>query len=282
MADSPPIRADTIAGLLACRHSKDVIVFECKTGPTHYAGAFSKGRHGVGVMDAWVMAKSWANPCVTVHEIKVSRRDFIGDDKWRGYLPFCNQFYFAVAPGVVNEGEVPDEAGLLVTSKTGGRLFTKKKAPYRDIPIADDVFRYILMCRTVITRDYGVDNREYWQSWLEDKEEKRKTGREVSQAIQKLAGQRIDEIERENTKLKNRMSKYDSIAAVLKRMEIDIDRVSIWETDYTMEGRIKRMREAFPKGFERDVSVAHDHLGRVLKRIQDAKQPDDVGDDISL
>lgn len=32
---------------------------------------------------------------VTIIEVKSCRADFRTDTKWKGYLPFCNQFYFA-------------------------------------------------------------------------------------------------------------------------------------------------------------------------------------------
>ena len=53
-------------------------------------------------------------------------------DKWRGYLPYCNQFYFVTPPGLVDPGEVGSDAGLIVCSKNATRLYTKRKAPTRD------------------------------------------------------------------------------------------------------------------------------------------------------
>jgi hypothetical protein len=54
--------------------------------------------------------KTWL---ITGFEIKVSRADFLGDKKWQNYLPYCNRFYFATTPGVVEPKELPDEIGLL-------------------------------------------------------------------------------------------------------------------------------------------------------------------------
>ena len=85
------ITAQTVLELLAAKHSRDVFVPECKNGATHFADGMQK-------IDAWAMKKSWASPCVTAHEIKVSRADFLKDDKWPGYLPYCNQFYFVTTP----------------------------------------------------------------------------------------------------------------------------------------------------------------------------------------
>src|SRR5690242_5105664 len=113
------IDAYLIRKLLAAKHAEDVLVPECKDGPTQ-GGSHRR-------MDAWVMSKSWANPCVTGYEIKVSRSDFLGDEKWRTYLPLCNEFYFVAPSGIIEPDELPPEAGLLCVSSTGTVLFRKKK-----------------------------------------------------------------------------------------------------------------------------------------------------------
>ena len=83
MAD---LTAKDILRLIESRHSGDLVVAECKDGPTHYA------RHRR--LDAWVMRKSWSKPALYGYEIKVSRQDFLKDDKWPDYLPMCNELYF--------------------------------------------------------------------------------------------------------------------------------------------------------------------------------------------
>jgi len=76
--------AHQLVDLLAAKHSEDVFVPECKLGPSY--------GDGNGRIDAWAMAKSWAHPLVNAYETKVSRSDFLNDNKWQMYLPFCNQF----------------------------------------------------------------------------------------------------------------------------------------------------------------------------------------------
>lgn len=66
-----------VVELLRAKHSGDVFVEECKNGPTH-----SAGRGGMVRMDAWAMPRSWAHPAVSGYEVKISRSDFLGDDKW--------------------------------------------------------------------------------------------------------------------------------------------------------------------------------------------------------
>src|SRR5690606_37137616 len=137
---------------------------ECKDGPTH--GAEHRR------LDGWAMAKSWAHPTVTGYEVKVSRSDFLQDTKWPDYLPMCNELYFVCPTGLIQPPEVPAEVGLLWASKTGTKLYTKKKAQYRDVKIPEEVFRYVLMCRAKITDEHPSfgSTREYWERWLEDQQ----------------------------------------------------------------------------------------------------------------
>lgn len=46
-------------------------------------------------------------------EIKVSRADFVGDDKWTEYLRFVNYFFFVTVPGLVQPSELPPEVFLM-------------------------------------------------------------------------------------------------------------------------------------------------------------------------
>ncbi len=150
-------KAGEILELLRCRHSRDIFVCECKNGPSQCKSHLR--------MDAWAMKPSWANPCATVYEIKVARSDFLRDDKWRAYLPYCNQFYFVCPAKLIKPEELPGEAGLICVASTGTKLYTKKKAPYRAAEIPEELYRYLLFARAVIETEYHVPRdatREFW------------------------------------------------------------------------------------------------------------------------
>lgn len=187
--------SDAIVKLLATRHSKDVFVPECKDGPTHYVSHMR--------LDAWTMNKSWAHPCATGYEIKVSRSDFLQDNKWHGYLPLCNQFYFVAPKGLIDVSELAPEAGLLavIGKGHGTRLLTQKKAPHRDIELPEAIYRYILMCRVSVTEEtFQMDVQERgdaWRRWLKEKKENQRLGWQVSRRIR----ERATEIEIENARL---------------------------------------------------------------------------------
>lgn len=61
------------------------------------------------------------NPCV--HEVKISRADFLADvartEKRTGYSKIAEVVYYAAPQGMINVGEVPAECGLLVEVSTG-------------------------------------------------------------------------------------------------------------------------------------------------------------------
>ncbi len=58
---------------------------------------------------------------LAIVEIKVSRADLLGDDKWRDYLAYCDRFYWAVPQSLsalLDDAHfLPDEAGLLVADR---------------------------------------------------------------------------------------------------------------------------------------------------------------------
>lgn len=227
----PNYIAQELVDLLASRHSKDVFIPECKDGPTH-----SK-RHVR--MDAWAMNKSWAHPVVSAYEVKVSRADFLKDNKWPAYLPLCNQFYFVAPGGLIDLSELPAEAGLLTCAGkgSGARLLTKKKAPHRDVVIPEEVYRYILMCRVTTTPESQLDQPDrvaLWRRWLKDKSENQKLGWQVAKRIR----QRASEIEAENYRLQRENEAYADLEQWLASMGHRV-------TDWGLKTNLEKQQSVF-------------------------------------
>ena len=65
---------------------------------------------------------------IAVAEVKSGLEDFRTDRKWGEYLPYCDAFYFAVAPEFPRE-ILPDEPGLIVADGFDGAVL-------RDAPAA--------------------------------------------------------------------------------------------------------------------------------------------------
>ena len=58
---------------------------------------------------------------IVIVEVKSSREDFRADQKWREYQPYCDAFYFAVAPEFPRE-VLPEGPGLIVADGFGGAI----------------------------------------------------------------------------------------------------------------------------------------------------------------
>ena len=65
---------------------------------------------------------------IVICEVKSGVDDYRVDRKWPEYAPFCDAFFFAVAPEFP-ESVLPDEPGLIVADAFGG-------AVVRDAPVA--------------------------------------------------------------------------------------------------------------------------------------------------
>jgi hypothetical protein len=58
---------------------------------------------------------------IIIVEVKSGLEDYRVDRKWHEYGPFCDAFYFAVAPEFP-DGVLPDEPGLIVADGFGGAV----------------------------------------------------------------------------------------------------------------------------------------------------------------
>ena len=68
---------------------------------------------------------------IVIVEVKSGIEDYRVDRKWGEYAPFCDAFFFAVAPEFPQE-VLPDEPGLIVADGFGGAV-VRKAAP---VPLA--------------------------------------------------------------------------------------------------------------------------------------------------
>lgn len=258
--------AKHILDLLAEKHSKDVFIAECKDGPTQSVSEHLR-------MDAWVMNRSWAHPCYTAYEIKVSRSDFLSDKKWRHYLPYCNEFFFVAPKGLISANELPPEAGLLeLLGGASGRCLVKRKAAqWREAEVPESLFRYVLMCRVIVGRSEFHAERPkseeiaFWQRFVAEKTEKRELGYRVGKAIR----DKVESVNRENERLRNRMEEYDDIRQWLSYIGVDPNgHVSRW----SVEDRLKEQEALFPKEFMWAMRELHRALGNALRQIEPKKE----------
>lgn len=253
------ITADIILKTLLTRHTGDLCIPECKTGSTWTSRMFQK-------LDLWVMKKSWTQPWTIGYEIKCQRNDFLRDNKWQEYMKYCSDFYFVAPPDIISPNELPAEVGLLVTSKNGVRVYTKRKAVRREVEIPESIFRYILMWRTQITderHDRHRDSVAYWKAWLEQKGEKKELGYNVSRKIRELVAEKIHTVEAENQRLKRENEILVDVKQQLKDMGID----DVGISSYRLREKIKEIGAGIPNGLENYLDRAIDNLTEVKRRI---------------
>ena len=69
----------------------------------------------------------------TVHEIKVTRADLLGDlkleSKRRGYQSYSQSFYYVIAQGIAEPAEIPPDCGVIVAAPD--ELVLARPAPQR-------------------------------------------------------------------------------------------------------------------------------------------------------
>lgn len=70
---------------------------------------------------------------LAIIEIKSGLADFLADKKWPDYLPYCDRFYFAVAPDFPVE-RLPSETGLIFADAYGAEIM--REAPFDKLAAA--------------------------------------------------------------------------------------------------------------------------------------------------
>ena len=63
---------------------------------------------------------------IWIIEIKSGLADFQADDKWPDYLPYCDRFYFAVAPDFPTN-VLPENSGLIFADSYGAEIMRDNK-----------------------------------------------------------------------------------------------------------------------------------------------------------
>jgi hypothetical protein len=122
--DGPPIAAEVARGVtrLFCRHELFAMC-EVPLPNGRRADLMAIGPKGE----------------LTIVEIKVSKADLLGDQKWTDYLEYCDRFFWAVPHALAHLLEearfLPGEAGLLVADRYDAAVMrepsTRPLAPAR-------------------------------------------------------------------------------------------------------------------------------------------------------
>lgn len=167
-------------------------ITECKTCSTYFPDP-----QGLLIFDGLAITKSYTKPNIIGYEIKVSRGDFLQDNKWHLYLQYCNEFFFVVPKGLISKEELPENVGLIYYNPDT-RLHTVKKALYRQIEEPVGLYKYIIFSRLEQDRiPFYEDTAEYARAYLEDRVDKKYIGHRLGTKLSKDlqdANQRLENL----------------------------------------------------------------------------------------
>ena len=154
-----------------------------------WAGQYGGKGNGTQIADVIRIRPSYTQFCVDIYEVKVSRADFLSDirsGKWRGYLPCCHRFYFAVPSGLVKKTEIPEGCGLIIRGDRGWSTIVGAKPQDLDVPY--DMLLSMLFLRPRLRQrrkrlnDIKSHNSNWAKQMIEDRVAK-KLGVEIGQAL---------------------------------------------------------------------------------------------------
>jgi len=223
------------------------------------------------------MRRSYSRPGYFGYEIKVSRADFLQDNKWPEYLPNCNQFFFVTPWKLIMPEEVPDGCGLIWVSKNLTKTYIKKKASHRKIEEPIALLKYILMSRTSVAmeRDPGMERIARIRAWLEQEKELDALGYDVARRFQDF----VQVQKNENSKLLIELESLKSVKEFwLKELEgdpADLRARYGFLVRRRNEERLYKLKELIPKTLIQELNKAEqllshlDNLRPALKAIKE-------------
>ena len=258
----PKIRSDIILRQLQKRHLErklpDVFFAEVKNGPTWT-------NSNLLILDAVAIKKSWSNPCIIGYEVKVSRGDFVRDEKWHGYLKYCHQFNFVCPVGLIKTEELPPEVGLIYYNNEKDCLSTKRKALHRAIEMSWEMLYYLAISRTDSDRHpFFSEKREYLEAWVQNKSDGRSLGQllgsKMSLRIDELL-ERVRDLERKLKSQEGDLNRFEVISGILAQHGIYAHR-------HDIEGKLEEVLGGkMPVGFTNSLEIIEREIKRLTRGL---------------
>ena len=248
---------------LAAKHAGEPFFGGVKNGPTW-------GARGLVVLDAVALKPSWASPCITGYEIKVSKSDFKADEKWPAYLDLCHRFYFACPTGMIKPSELGDPRIGLVYVSAVGKCYTRVKAAFRNIELPTAMLYYLVIYRTQKDEEgTPIDLRERRMGVIRDflagKADARTLGYQLSTALPKRLAAAEYDVERLARTAKEGQDALESVGIH-----------SCWqlrETVRELRGRVNGANPAVVENALRAAEHAREIIGRLCESLKEALPP---------
>lgn len=236
------------------KHYKDFFLTECKSGST-----WGTPTGDMKILDGLAIRRSWANPCFTGYEVKVSRSDFLRDSKFYRYEEIVNCLYIVCPKGMIDRTEVPESVGLMYYDQDKKTLTTKKKAIYRKIDYSPNLLLYIIYTRLDSDRYPFFDNKkEYFQEYLAEKRSCKDLAYAVKTRLVQENAELIRKIE-EMGRFKVEYEKHREIMRVLEKHGI-----WTWRGKDLAEDLDRRLSRTVPD----DISSVREVLESCVNRIK--------------
>lgn len=263
---APRMSAAGVLALLAQRHARDVFVPECKMGSTWGSGAMR--------LDAWALRRSWSPVCAIGYEVKVSRSDWLGDDKWHSYRRAVHQMWLVAPRDVVAVEEVPEGVGLLRPTAAGRSLTTERKAVYAEPePWAfADLLTYVVMSRTRVAANMwdanapAAPDREQriaeWRERLAAQDAGRAIDREVKGHIRRRMGEAAEE----HARLRSQIRGFERVAELLRERGIDPEHAH--DSGWWARAAVDAVAGTDPERVREAVAEAQRQLAQVAKMLE--------------
>jgi hypothetical protein len=198
-------------------------------------------------MDAWVIKPGYPEH-TTGYEIKVSRSDFLQDKKWQNYLPFCDAFFFICPPGLIQEAELPKEAGLIYVMP---KILKTIKYSDKGQAIANATFLLGLIINRLnphIFKD-REERIQLFKAWRERDQEAKLMGRYCSKKVreQEMALEKtISDMSWKIRTLEDELllcQDSNEMAKEIKRLKANIEQRCQWYEELAQEN-VKLRKEA--------------------------------------
>ena len=256
------VTSTEIKKALAKYHPKAYFITECKTCSTYFPDP-----QGVLIFDGLAVTKSYTHPCIIGYEIKVSRSDFLGDNKWHLYLQYCHEFYFVVPAGLIAKGEIPENVGLIYYYPEQGKLLKKRKAVYRNIEEPVGIYKYIIYSRLDQERlPFYEDRAEYARDYLADQKEKRKIGAGCGSKMAKDLRDCQERLERLNN-VEVQLEQLRMIEKILEKQQI-----LGWHWYRNIDDTLKDLDDALGSSYPKELGRVEDDLQRALETLKKIKE----------
>ena len=265
----PGIDAEKIYSLLKVKHSKDVIIPECKNGETW-------GVRDLLKLDAWVLRRTYS-PLTTIgYEIKCSRQDFEQDQKWTNYLDLCHAFYFVCPAGLIRATDLPNSIGIIWASKD--RLHTKRKAEIRkpNIEKLNRLLIYVVMSRSKIVGNMNEiydeppkDNLQLRRDSVERANEKQELAYFVRGHVKTLYEQTM----KAGRELKHREETIKRFEYKLSKLGLTWDsQTDRWQDNMKVDAEIDALKKVFDDFTLSDMRMLSrklDDVAVTIKRLRE-------------